>query len=332
MADEPARDALTPPPGSEPTVSPTHFRRALILTGPTASGKSALALELAPRLNAEIVAMDSMTLYRGMDIGTAKPTPADREAVPHHLLDVLDPWESGNVAWWLRLAADATTRIESRGKTVLFVGGTPFYLKALLRGIFDSPPADPELRARLEAEADLLGPMGFHAKLREVDPASAVRLHPNDIRRQVRAIEVYELTGRPISAWQQQGWFDPAEPTDGEGAETFPRVLAVNPDRDELYRRIERRVQTMLDAGWLDEVERLRSLPEGLSREASAALGYRELGRYLDGETSLSEAVETIRLRSRQFAKRQLTWFRNLEDCQMCEGKLTFPLWKSRMS
>lgn len=329
MADEPPRPTLTEPASAE-TVSPAHFQNALILTGPTASGKTALALELAPRLNAEVVVMDSMTLYRGMDIGTAKPTAAERAAVPHHLLDVLDPWESGNVAWWLRMAAGVTTDIESRGKTVLFVGGTPFYLKALLKGIFDSPPADPELRLRLEAEAETLGPTGFHEKLAGIDPASAARLHPNDIRRQVRAREVYELTGRPISAWQQQGWFD--GPTTGVAEVKFPRVLALNPDRDELYRRIDARVLTMIDEGWLGEVERLRALPQGMSREASAALGYRELGEYLEGGKTLAEAVEMIQMKSRQFAKRQLTWFRNLEDCQMCEGKLTFPLWKSRMS
>src|SRR5215212_3320236 len=146
-------------------VTPSPFANALILTGPTASGKSALALELAPRLNAEIISSDSMTLYRGMDIGTAKPSPADRERVVHHLIDVLDPWESASVAWWLERSEAAVRDIEARGKTALFVGGTPFYLKALLCGLFPSPPADQELRRRLEAEAEAAGKQALHDRL-----------------------------------------------------------------------------------------------------------------------------------------------------------------------
>ena len=160
---------------------PTPFENALILTGPTASGKTAIALELAERLNAEIIAVDSMTLYRGMDIGTAKPTAEERARVPHHLLDVLDPWESASVAWWLERAGQAVADIEARGKKALFVGGTPFYLKALLCGLFPSPPSDPELRRRLEAEAETAGPNALHARLATVDRASAQRLHPNDV-------------------------------------------------------------------------------------------------------------------------------------------------------
>src|SRR5215213_10182394 len=170
-----------------PAVVAASFSNALVLTGPTASGKSGLALELAARLNAEIISADSMTLYRGMDIGTAKPSAADRARVPHHLIDVLDPWESANVAWWLERAAAHVRDIESRGKTALFVGGTPFYLKALLCGLFPSPPSDLELRRRLETEARAQGNAALHARLAGVDPESAVRLHPNDVRRVVRA-------------------------------------------------------------------------------------------------------------------------------------------------
>ena len=180
------------------------FQNAFILTGPTGAGKSRLALALAERLGAEIVSMDSMALYRGMDVGTAKPGPDERRRVPHHLIDVLDPWESASVAWWLRRAAECCTEIENRGRRVLFVGGTPLYLKAVLHGLFDGPPADEQLRRRLADEAETLGPAALHARLADVDPVGAARLHPNDVRRVVRALEVWQLTGRPISAWQTQ--------------------------------------------------------------------------------------------------------------------------------
>src|SRR5262245_4418251 len=167
-------------------MSPETFRNVLILTGPTGSGKSRLALELAPRLNAEIVAMDSMTLYRGMDVGTAKPTAVDRTRVPHHLLDVLEPWQPASVAWWLGRAAECVRDIEGRGKTALFVGGTALYLKALLYGLFDGPPADAAVRQRLAELARHEGNAELHARLAAVDAASAARLHPNDIRRVIR--------------------------------------------------------------------------------------------------------------------------------------------------
>ena len=304
-----------------------QFPNALILTGPTGSGKSALALELAPRLNAEIISADSMTLYRGMDIGTAKPTAADRARVPHHLIDVLDPWESASVAWWLDRAVACVRDIEGRGKAALFVGGTPFYLKALLCGLFPSPPVDQDLRGRLEAEAEAAGPAALHARLAGVDPGSASRLHPNDVRRVVRALEVWELTGRPLSAWQQQSWW-------GEGGPRFPpkTCLAIDIPRAELYERIDRRVEAMFAAGWVDEVRCLRGLPCPLSREASQGLGYREIADYLDGRRRLTETVAEVQLRTRQFAKRQLTWFRGLPGCEFCESKLTFDRWADRMT
>ncbi|MDB5307194.1 MAG: tRNA ((37)-N6)-dimethylallyltransferase MiaA [Gemmataceae bacterium] len=293
------------------------FDTALILTGPTACGKTALALALAARLGAEIVAMDSMTLYRGMDVGTAKPTTADRARVPHHLIDALDPWESATVAWWLRKAEEACADIAARGKRPLFVGGTPFYLKALLHGLFPGPPADPDLRRRLEEEAGREGRDRLHARLAAVDPKTAARLHPNDVRRVVRALEVYHLTGKPISAWQQT-WDTPAFADPAAAGPSPARIPAVvlGLARDELYARIDRRVGAMLAAGWLDEVGRLRHLPRPLSREARQALGYRELIEYLDGRGGTwDEVAGLIRTHTRQFAKRQLTWFRHLPAC-----------------
>jgi tRNA dimethylallyltransferase len=289
------------------------FDNALILTGPTACGKTALALDLASRIGGEIVALDSMTVYRGMDIGTAKPSAEERARVPHHLIDVLDPWESLTVAWWLSQAEAACADITARGKRPIFVGGTPFYLKALLHGLFDGPPADAELRKKFEEEAARDGNAALHARLAEVDPKSAARLHANDVRRVVRALEVFTLTGKPISDWQQT-WDTPAF-ADAEGvkpqAAAIPGAVLELP-REVLYDRINRRVDLMLEFGWLDEVRKLRELPHALSREARQALGYRELLEWLEDGGDWNETAELIRTHTRQFAKRQLTWFRHL--------------------
>jgi tRNA dimethylallyltransferase len=299
------------------------MKDALILTGPTGSGKSRLALELAERLGAEIVSMDSMAVYRGMDIGTAKPSVEDRRRVPHHLLDVLDPWESASVAWWLAEAARCCREISARGRRPLIVGGTPLYLKALLYGLFEGPPADEALRGRLTREAEVAGPQALHQRLASVDPVSAARLHPNDVRRVVRALEVWELTGRPISAWQTQWRAD--RPASDPGAP--PRVLYLDLPRPVLYRRIDERVRRMIDEGWVEEVRGLRRLGRPLGREAAQALGYKEMFDYLDGKTALEETVTQIQQRSRQFAKRQLTWFRNLGECRPVTEDLTFRCW-----
>jgi tRNA dimethylallyltransferase len=322
-------------------MTPDTFRNALVLTGPTGSGKSALGVELAERLSAEIVSMDSMALYRGMDVATAKPDADQRRRVPHHMIDVLDPWESASVAWWLGRAACCVREIETRGRRALFVGGTPLYLKALLHGLFDGPPADLELRGRLTEEAERLGSAALHARLATVDPASAVRLHPNDARRVIRALEVWQLTGRPLSAWQTQ-WKD--KETSGD-KETRRQTLSLSPcllvslspclcldlPRDELYARIDARVVQMFDAGLLDEAAALRRLPRPLSREAAQAVGYKEAFDHLDGLTTRDETVRLIQIRSRRLAKRQLTWFRQMPECRPVSAELTFALWGSTM-
>ncbi len=333
-------------------MAPDVFRKSLILTGPTGSGKTLLALELAERLDAEIVSMDSMAVYRGMDIGTAKPGREERRRVPHHLIDVLDPWESASVAWWLEQAAVCCRDIESRGRPVLFVGGTPLYLKALLRGLFDGPPADANLRQRLADQAEQSGPHTLHDRLAQVDPATAARLHPNDVRRIIRALEVWELTGQPISAWQQQwktgGQGDKV--TGGQGDKgTATAHLSVSPchpvtlspclpalwldlPRSELYARINARVVRMIDAGLVEEARNLRQLPRPMSREAVKALGYKEMFEYLDGTIGLEEAIQRIQIRSRNFAKRQLTWFRHMPECRPVTPELTFAAWGLTMN
>jgi tRNA dimethylallyltransferase len=302
------------------------FARALILAGPTASGKTELGLEIAERVNAEIISMDSMALYRGMDIGTAKPAREARRRVRHHLIDVLDPWESASVAWWLEQAARCCQEIESRGKRVLFVGGTPLYLKALLRGLFDGPPANPELRQRLTQQWERDGHQALHRRLAEVDPVSASRLHPHDARRVVRALEVWELTRRPISAWQQQ-WKPEMDAKIDPREASADRCLWLDVPREELYERINARVRAMVNGGWIDEAKRLLDLSRPLSRESRQALGYKEIFAHLERHVDLEQTIQQIQTRCRNFAKRQVSWFRHLPECRPANRELTFRLW-----
>jgi tRNA dimethylallyltransferase len=310
---------------------PPPFEDALVLTGPTGSGKTQLGIELARALDAEIISMDSMALYRGMDIGTAKPTPAERDAVPHHLVDVLDPWESGSVAWWLEHAKHCAAEIASRGKRVLLVGGTPLYLKALISGLFDGPPADASIRRRLIAQAQLHGASWLHERLTAVDAISATRIHPNDVRRMVRALEVFELTGKAMSDWQTQ-WTEGSSQESGvRDQEVRDRVLWLELPREELYARINRRVEEMFDAGLIDEVRRVRSMARPLSHEARQALGYKEVFDLLDGSATREETVVRVQTRSRNFAKRQLAWFRHIPECRPVTMELTWRLWRPKM-
>ncbi len=287
---------------------PINVADCWYLTGPTASGKTAVGLELARRLGAEIVSLDSMAIYRGMDIGTAKPTAAERQAVPHHLLDVVEPHEEYSLAQYVDAAQAVAEAIAARGRVPLFVGGTPLYLKALLRGIFSGPPADWPLRRRLQEVGRQQGAEALHARLAAVDPLSAGRLHPRDQRRVIRALEVWEQTGQSISQLQQQ--FELARPA------AACRVFVLDWPRAELVRRIDERVEAMFAAGLVDEVRALVAGPHPPGRTASQAVGYRELIAHLAGELNLSEAKELVKLRTRQFAKRQGTWFRSLSECR----------------
>ncbi len=292
----------------DPAEALTLTRDACYLTGPTAVGKTATALALAERLDAEILALDSMTLYRGLDIGTAKPTPSERARVPHHLLDRLDPWQSASVADYRCWALDILCDLKERGRTALFVGGTPLYLKALLRGLFEGPPADPEIRRRLEAQADLEGDDALHRRLQQCDPEAADRIHPNDRRRLVRALEVFEQTGVPLSQFQAEHE-RPAPPD-------VP-VLALDRPRAQLHERIDRRVHTMFDEGLVDEVRALLDDPRGLADGPSQAAGYHEVIDLLAGTLDRDGAIARIQARTRQLAKRQITWFRHLEEVRI---------------
>lgn len=281
------------------------------LCGPTACGKTALSLSLASRIHAEIVALDSMTLYRGMDIGTAKPSAAERSQVPHHLVDLLDPHDEFSLAQYLDVAESACRDILLRGRRPLFVGGTGLYLRGILRGVFDGPGADWELRRQFEDRLQQFGHQALHRELQLVDPVTAQRLHPNDSRRVIRALEVFRLTGHPLSAQQEQGP-RPAE-------ERNPHVYWLAPPRDWLYQRINERVVQMFAQGLRDEVWQLMQSPRGLSHTARQALGYKEViddiesGNTGDASNALIELIQT---RTRQFAKRQHTWFRNLVECR----------------
>jgi tRNA dimethylallyltransferase len=278
------------------------------LTGPTASGKTSIALELAGQLGAEIISLDSMALYRGMDIGTAKPSVADRQRVAHHLIDLVAPSQDFSLAQYVEAAERAVSEIRARASIPLFVGGTPLYLKALLRGIFKGPPADWNFRRQLEAVVSEQGEQTLHARLSDVDPDSARRLHPRDTRRIIRALEVWEITGSTISQLQKQ--FDRAR-----SAERC-RVFVIDRPREQLHARIDQRVEAMFHQGLVEEVRGLLGDSAGLSRTASQALGYRETIEYLQDRHTLAETVALVKLRTRQFAKRQRTWFRSLSECR----------------
>jgi tRNA dimethylallyltransferase len=292
------------------------------LTGPTASGKTQVGVELAQRLDAEIVSLDSMTLYRGMDIGTAKPSPADRARVPHHLLDVVAPSEEYSLSEYIDAAHQAIAEIKRRGREVLLVGGTPLYLKALLRGVYQGPPADWEFREQIERELQSLPVEALHQRLQVIDPLLAMKLHVNDKRRIIRGLEVFKLTGQRLSHLQTQ--FDEGRPA------SKAKVFVLTWQREALHARINARVEQMFAAGLVDEVRGLVSQYGTLSRTALQAVGYREVLGWLSPplhagvpgvdarakqDAALADCIERVKARTRQFARRQETWFRALSEC-----------------
>ncbi|MEO0531407.1 MAG: tRNA (adenosine(37)-N6)-dimethylallyltransferase MiaA, partial [Planctomycetota bacterium] len=277
----------------------------------TASGKTAVGLALAERLGGEILSLDSMAVYRGMDIGTAKPTATDQARVPHHLINLRHPHEEFSVAEYRAAAEAKVGELLNAGKPPLFVGGTPMYLKCLLRGLFEGPAADWDLRRELESELDKVGVAALHERLTLVDPVAASNIHPNDARRIVRALEVFRTTGQPIS--HQQMEFDDSTPAEA------CRVFVLRREREDQHARIEDRVEAMMAEGLVDEVRSLTESGPGLGRSASQAVGYREVLEHLAGDYDLPRTVERIQARTRRFAKRQGTWFRSLRECRFVD-------------
>lgn len=292
---------------------------AIAIMGPTASGKTALALDWAQRFGGEIVSVDSALVYRRLDIGAAKPSAEERAAVPHHLIDVCEPWQPYSAADFAADARIAVADIVARGRLPILAGGTGLYFRALLQGLSPMPEADPDTRAQIEAEAFARGWAAMHAELATVDAIAAARIHATDAQRIQRALEVYRLSGRPISAWQREA----AAATSRFPCRTLKLAIAPQ-DRSVLHARIERRFDAMLDAGFLDEVRGLRARPELHDATAAAdslsiappalpalrAVGYRQAWEYLDGLTTFAEFRDRAIFATRQLAKRQLTWLR----------------------
>lgn len=290
------------PPHPAPRAGDRAAPRVIVLCGPTAAGKTAVGIALARELGGEIVGADAMQVYRRMDIGTAKPTPAERALVPHHLIDVVEPDEPFDAARYAALARRAVADIRRRGKVPLVVGGTGLYIKALLHGIFPGPAGDPAVRLRLAAELAARGVEALHARLAHGDPETARRLHPRDTARILRALEVLETTGRPISAFQQAHRF-----ADSPYASL---ILGLEIERPLLYARIDRRVEEMLAAGLEEEVRGLLAAGFSPRLKPMQSLGYRHVAAWLGGRLSREEAVRTMKRDTRRYAKRQMTWFR----------------------
>jgi tRNA dimethylallyltransferase len=278
----------------------------VIILGVTALGKGRLAFELARSLDAEIISIDSMKVYRRMNIGTAKPPKEALQQVKHHLVDVVEPSESFSVGAFLEHAQKAMQQITSRRKDIVAVGGTALYIKTLLYGLFEGPGADERLRDELRARAEAEGLVELHRELALIDPAAAERISPNDARRIIRAIEVYQITGRPISIFQKQ-W-------DRRNTQHDWMIIGIRRERAEENRQINARVKKMVSAGLVDEVKSLLAEDRPLSKQANSAIGYAEIIEHLAGRMALEEAVELIKRNTRQLAKSQRTWFKTFRD------------------
>ena len=308
-------NATAPPPQARPgrrgaldRDGAAEQNRAMIrvhfILGPTGVGKGAVARELARRVGGQVLSVDSMKVYRRMDIGTAKPTPAERAAVCHHGIDLVEPSESFSVARYVEHADRALAAVAAAGDVALAAGGTGLYIKALSEGLFAGPGADASIRARLRARASAEGLAALHAELASADPEAAGRIHPNDEKRIVRALEVHEQTGRPISELQRQ-W-------DRERTRYDCVFVGLRRTREDLNRRINARVRRMMERGLREEVAGLLAEPAGLSAQAAQALGYAEMIAHLRGRCGLEQAVERIKINTRRFARKQHTWFRRL--------------------
>lgn len=279
-----------------------RHRPLVVLLGPTAVGKSRVAIQVAKHLNTEILTADSRQVYRGMDIGTDKPTAVDQQVVPHRLLDLVNPDEAFNTGWYRRTALEHIERLYAAGRLPLVVGGTGLYIRTLIRGLCPAPQADPIVRADLKKLREQAGRAGLYAELMRVDPAAAVRLHPNDESKVMRALEVYRLSGRLMSEMQAEHRFQ---------EEPFSSLLiGLHRTTETLYRRIDERIDWQLTHGMVEETRAL--LERGYGRELGSmkGLGYRHIGAYLADEYDATEMVRLFKRDTRRFAKRQMTWFR----------------------
>ncbi|MBK36260.1 MAG: tRNA (adenosine(37)-N6)-dimethylallyltransferase MiaA [Gemmatimonadetes bacterium] len=274
----------------------------IVIAGPTASGKTAVGIEVARALNGEIISVDARQVYRHMNIGTAKPTPSEQAAVPHHLIDIVDPDEMIDAADYARRAADTIEQILGREKLPVLVGGAGFYLEALFSGFSPIPAISEETRARVQGEADF-DLQGCHARLARVDPCTASRLQPTDRQRVTRALEVFDETGTPISTFQAE----PRQPPTRRSA----LWIGLQRERDELYERIDRRAESIVDHGLLEEVENLVNLGYGAQHTALKTFGYAEFLEVVAGQRPIGEAIQMMQQSTRRYAKRQISWFRN---------------------
>lgn len=294
---------------------------AIALLGPTGSGKTGLALELAERIGGEITSIDSALVYRGLDIGSAKPDRDEQQRVPHHLIDIRDPWQPYSVAEFVEDARSAVAGIVARGALPILAGGTSLYAHALFSGLAPMPSADADVRAAIAGEAGARGWPALHAELAKVDPDAAARIHATDPQRIQRALEVFRLSGKPISQWQREHFHAPRWPV------RVLKLALVPASREELHARIERRFDAMLAHGFLDEVRRLRALPQlaghpaPLDLPAVRAVGYRQAWEYLDGQGTAAEFRERAIFATRQLAKRQMTWLRAQLDVRRFDAQ-----------
>jgi tRNA dimethylallyltransferase len=287
-------------------IFPPLIEKTVVLTGPTASGKSSLAMQLAERIGGEILSLDSIAVYRQMDIGTAKPTAKDQERVPHHLIDLADPNQEYSVACYLAEAHRCVHDVIARGNRPIFVGGTPMFLKAIVRGFDPGPPPDWEFRESVQQDIDTYGSDALRERLAQVDPLSAARIAPGDTRRMIRALEVSKQTGVPLSHRQVQ--FDRAAKAES------CNVFGIRQGRSILHQRINARVAGMFEQGLIEEVRQLIQRFGSLSRTACQAVGYREVIQWLDSNGPLDDLVELVAAHTRQLARRQETWFRSFSE------------------
>jgi tRNA dimethylallyltransferase len=288
--------------------------KLVIVLGPTAVGKSEVVLELAPQRNAEIINADSQQVYRQMDIGTAKPSSKLRKRIPHHVIDVVDPDQEFNAAKYRELATASIHDIRKRGKQAIVCGGTGLYIKALTRGLFVGPAQNARIRAALTLEAEGSGLRPLYERLERVDPAATSWIHPNDRQRIIRALEVYELTGKPMSEWQKEHGFN-------EGPFEALKIGMVR-DRAELYSLIDQRSDRMIEEGLVDEVKGLCEKGYGLGLKPLRSVGYKHVGFFLEGQMTLKDAVSLMKRDTRRLAKRQLTWFRSDKEIRWFHPEL----------